>query len=178
MKRFTMALAVLLAGVAYAGVVVSAQAESGANQPPAARQKADTTGAEPFLRGIYAQYHGRDSNGVSAADKNIYDAPLLALMAENTAAAGGELGYLDWDPLCDCQDFDISDVHIAFTAAGTDRLLAKVSMRNLDEHTTLDLVLHKTAAGWRVADISGQGGSISAGLRRSTRDMLAEKKKH
>jgi hypothetical protein len=177
MKNIQLALAALLASVAFVGAIGSAQAETDSRHQAAARQAADTAGAEQFLRSIYAHYRDSDSDTTPPRDEHTYDAPLLALMSANIKAAGGELGYLDWDPLCDCQDYDITDVHIAFTAAGNDRLQAKVSMLNWAQHSTVDLLLHKTADGWRVADVSGQAGSLSAGLQRSTLELLAAQKK-
>src|SRR5262245_38727285 len=114
MKNFLMTVAGLLACAAFAG--------------PAGAQTSDTAGAEKFLRGVYAHYRDSNAPAPEIKDEDIYDAPLLALMAADSEAADGEVGYLDGDPMCDCQDYDIRDVRITFAPAESDQLKAKVSM--------------------------------------------------
>lgn len=122
----------------------------------------DRTTAEKFLRGIYANYRA-DGKGVNNTD--VYETSLLALMAADQQAANGEIGYLDGDPLCDCQDFDIRDVKLAIKPADHDRLDATVSFRNFDEHRSLHLLLLRSAHGWRVFDVLSSDGSLRTALQ-------------
>ncbi len=121
-----------------------------------------STTAENFLRGIYANYRA-DGKGVNGTD--VYETSLLALMAADQQAANGEIGYLDGDPLCDCQDFDIRDVKLAINPAGQDRLDVTVSFRNFDERRTLHLLLLRSPHGWRVFDVLSGDGSLRMALQ-------------
>lgn len=196
MKNFQTTVTALLACAAFGGITVPAHAQSSGNRQAPAQQAgatsdrantagatgpqataSDTAAAEKFLRGVYAHYRESKSPAPEIKDEDIYDAPLLALMDADSKAADGEVGYLDGDPMCDCQDYDIRDVRIGFAPAGSGQLKATVSMLNFGERKTINLLLHKTAKGWRVADVIGADGSLSDGLRQSTADMLAEKTK-
>ncbi|WP_178119557.1 DUF3828 domain-containing protein [Pseudomonas sp. SCB32] len=142
---------------------------------------ADTTSAEHFLRQIYASYTP-DGPGVpndSLKEGDVYDASLLALMKADQDAAEGEGGYLDGDPLCDCQDWgDIRVQSLAFTSVDGNRLKASVVLKDVlnGEAKSLDLLLHRTAHGWRIEDCINGDGSLAENLRRSTRELLQYKK--
>jgi hypothetical protein len=133
-----------------------------------ARHQSGRSAAEQFLRAVYAKYQA-DGDGVSANDRAVYDSRLLTLMRADREAAGkGYVGWLDFDPLCACQDFDIRAVKIAFLPAGNRWRDAEVRFRNLDQDVTLHLELRFTPVGWRVADVSSPswGGSLRDRLRR------------
>jgi hypothetical protein len=133
-----------------------------------ATQTPQGAAAEKFLRGIYANYdakgHGVPNDNVKDAD--VYDASLIALMAADQKAADGEVGYLDGDPLCDCQDFGIRNVKLNFKPVDKHRLDAAVSFRNLDKQQTLHLQLVETPKGWRVFDVMSSEGSLREGLEK------------
>ena len=74
----------------------------------------DSASAEQFLRKVYASY-ASDGPGVpndTLKEEDVYDASLIALMAADQDAADGEVGYLDGDPLCDCQDWGDIKIHL------------------------------------------------------------------
>jgi hypothetical protein len=167
------------------GVVGSAMAAEGKPQNPQtqgdpaqsspASSGPDITTARHFLESLYANYRV-DGEGVpnqTVKDVDVYDPSLLVLMHANQQAAGdGEVGYLDGDPLCDCQDFDIRAVKFDFKAVGKNQLVATVMFHNLDRDTTLRLALRFTSRGWRVADvISASDGSLREGLQKSTLEL-------
>lgn len=142
---------------------------------------ADSASAEQFLRQVYASY-ANDGPGVpndKLQESDVYDASLIALMEADQDAADGEVGFLDGDPLCDCQDWgDIKIQSLAFTSVEGDRLKASLVLKDVatGEGRKLGLLLHRTAQGWRVEDcISGQG-SLAENLKFNTRKLLQEKK--
>ena len=152
-----------------------------ASMAATAPSAADSASAEQFLRRVYASY-ANDGPGVPSdklQESDVYDASLIALMEADQDNAAGEVGFLDGDPLCDCQDWgDIRIQSLALTALEGDRLKASLALKDAStgEGRKLDLLLHRTAQGWRVEDcISGQG-SLAENLRRSTRKLLQEKK--
>lgn len=131
--------------------------------PPVVQPVAGSAAAEQFLRGIYARY-GKDGPG-APFDTTVYEPSLLALIDADNKAADGDVGYLDGDPICDCQDFDISALQIAFKSISEGRLDAAVSFRNFGKRHSLHLTLLLTAAGWRIADAQGSDGGLRAGLQ-------------
>jgi hypothetical protein len=155
------------------------QAKSDPAQSSPAQNGPDIASARQFLESLYVNYRG-DGEGVpnqTVKEADVYDPSLLALMHANQQAAGdGEVGYLDGDPLCDCQDFDIRAVKLAFTPDGEYQLVATVSFHNLDRDTTVHLKLRFTPRGWRVADVistDDHGGSVSlrAALAQNTLEL-------
>jgi hypothetical protein len=166
-------------------VMGSTMAAAGQSQNPQARRDPaqsspassgpDIAAARQFLESLYANYRV-DGEGVpnqTVKETDIYDPSLLVLMHANQQAAGdGEVGYIDGDPLCDCQDFDIRAVKLDFKAVGKNQLVATVVFHNLDRDTKLRLALRFTSRGWRVADvISASDGSLREGLQKSTLEL-------
>lgn len=137
---------------------------------------ADAAEAERFLRQLYASY-SPDGPGVpnkAVKEEDVYDASLIALMKADQDAAGGEVGYLDGDPLCDCQDWgDLRVQALTFAPAAGDRLKASVTLKDVvtGEGEQLDLLLHETANGWRAEDFINAQGSLAQNLRQSTEEL-------
>jgi hypothetical protein len=168
--------------MAAAGQSQNPQAQRGPAQSSPASSGPDVSGARQFLEGLYANYRV-DGEGVpnqTVKEADVYDPSLLVLMHANQQAAGdGEVGYLDGDPLCDCQDFDIRAVKLDFKAVGKNQLVATVVFHNLDRDTTLRLALRFTSSGWRVSDvISASGGSLRADLQKSTLEFKRKSAAH
>jgi hypothetical protein len=115
--------------------------------PPAESPKA-------FVERIYAGYRDSDYSPL-AHPRRIFAAPLVAAIREDSRLSRGEVGYMDADPLCQCQD-----------PAGLRPLIREIGRPNRSTataHLLLDfggsdrrelrLRLVRTAAGWRVADV-------------------------
>ena len=129
--------------------------------------------AETFVKGIYATYTGKKSQGVKLnkpSDVKRYFAPELAakILADRAnAAKKGEVPSLDGDPFVDAQDWQIEkvDVSMGANASSTDRALATVSFKNADTQQLVVLDLQKTKAGWRVSEVSVKGRTLSSLLK-------------
>jgi hypothetical protein len=122
----------------------------------------DAQGVRAFLQSIYAHYrHG--SYGAPLERPELFFEPVLARAVRHDQAESartGDVGKLDGDPFCDCQDFDFLDVTIGPVAIVHGRAKASVHFRNGDE-VTLNFTLVWTRAGWRVADIEWpEGGTL------------------
>ncbi|WP_152223993.1 DUF3828 domain-containing protein [Pseudomonas sp. SCB32] len=156
-------------------------AMAGASLAAGKPDAADTASAERFLRQIYSNYTP-DGPGVpnkQLKEADVFDAALIALMKADQDAAEGEVGYLNGDPLCDCQDWgDIRIQTLTFAAADGDRLKASVTLKDVvtGEGKQLDLLLHNTAQGWRVEDFVNDEGSLAENLRLNTQELLQFKK--
>ncbi len=122
---------------------------------PSARAHGGTATAEAFVRGVYADYGRPDSPDVLGEPApGIFAPRLLGLIRADQKAAGGEVGRLDEDPLCDCQDddgFRLSSVGVARGAAGGVVATVRFVIGAVPVVVSLDLVT--TRDGWRVADV-------------------------
>jgi hypothetical protein len=122
----------------------------------------DAASAKAFLQTIYARYHkdgpGVDVSGAKAA--RFLHSSLVALLRQDARVVGpGEVGALDGDPLCSCQDWDgIYDLKIDVHEVKEDRAEARVSFALFEPAKAQDLrSLVITLAGergaWRVWDV-------------------------
>ena len=131
----------------------------------AASQPAEDPAA--FIHRIYAGYEQSGYSPLINPEK-LFSPKLTA--AINKDGAGGEVGYLDGDPLCDCQDFERISAQIVSIKRPSGRsakarvhvTLAPQVVRDL----TLRLIL--TRDGWRIADVvDPRGQSLLKELQNS-----------
>ena len=95
---------------------------------------------------------------------------LFALVKADQDAAKGEVGALDFDPFCSCQDDEITAVTVEAKPQGPDKAEVTVSFRNFRKPHTTRLSMIKTAGGWRVADIHTKDvPSLTALLKKALR---------
>lgn len=108
------------------------------------------------MRRIYAPYIAGDTtiDSMGKIAPMIFDARLTALIRKDEAQPQGEIGALDSDPICDCQDFDrIKLRSIRFLRRTSNKATAKVRFTNLRTTSVLKYTLTKSMRGWRVTDI-------------------------
>jgi hypothetical protein len=113
---------------------------------------AETPGA--FLQRIYAGYRDPDYSPLDRPDR-IFAPPLVAAIREDRRLSRDEVGFMDADPLCQCQDPAglkplIGEVKRPTARTAAARILLRFGGSD-DRELRLDLV--RTAAGWRVADL-------------------------
>ena len=141
---------------------------------------ADLNGARAFLVQLYAHYPQRDAapafdpTGRSAT--SVFDPTMVALFREDARLTPpGDVGAIDGDPICDCQDDDGMSVKIGpIQPAGPSRATARVDIRfgkaSPPDRRRLELDLVAVQAGWRVYDIhNADTPSLRAYLMRSIR---------
>ena len=120
---------------------------------PAAAQ--DLGAAKAFVTGLYAAYATPpvpDSLGRQA--KDTFSPALLDLMRRDAARTPkGEVGTLDGDPICNCQDYEIRGVTIVATMAGPGRATVIASFRNHGQPQSVGLDLVWSQERWRVDDV-------------------------
>ncbi len=153
-------------------------APAAASAAPASTDAAD---AKAFLEGLYAHYKTSSSNSTfqpfdaNAAD--VLDADTIALMKADEKALNGELGDIDGDWICDCQDYQSITATIAVQSATPTAAKATADFHDVEDtspkphHDTFDLV--KTPAGWRIHDM---GTSDQPSLRKVLQDEIAKLK--
>src|SRR5205823_9062981 len=108
----------------------------------------------------------------------LYFAPRLAAAIAKDSS-GGEVGALDGDPLCDCQDYGRLSARIV-SLSQPDPRSASASVRVMfgpHDRRNLRLSLVRTPAGWRVADVvDPYGRSLLAALQRSNAERSAHRR--
>jgi len=122
---------------------------------PGAASAQDISAAQAFVLKLYRAYkHGPGPDYLGRQAKTVFSPALLALMRRETALTPkGDVGALDGDPFCDCQDYTITRVTVAVAAQGKDRARADVHFRNFDKPTAVTLDLISVKGSWRVDDL-------------------------
>lgn len=118
--------------------------------PPAPRTLVEQVYAAEFGSSGKATIVGKDA-------KSYYSPSLLNLVKQDQDRAGdGYVGYLDYDPLCSCQDSDGMSVKSIEMASQTGaKAIAKVTLHRSEPTTdTITLHLILLPQGWRIDDIS------------------------
>ena len=116
----------------------------------------DAGDAKAFVEKVFAIYA---DGTVTSPDwsMDIYDSAMLALMDEDKRLNPEGNYVLDWDPICQCQDFARLRATVSVKMTGAVGAIATVDFRDdgmadaHDSHATLDLV--KEQGGWRIQDI-------------------------
>jgi hypothetical protein len=95
---------------------------------------------------------------------------------DQSATPSGDVGALDGDPICDCQDdggMKTERIEIVDVAPG--RALATVTLRFPAETTTVKLDLVSWRGAWRVADVHTKDMPSLVGLlEKSASEAKAE----
>lgn len=148
----------------------TAAAASANTAPPAAPAVADAKDAadvKAFLDGLYAHYKtskGATFNMFDTDARSVFDADTIALLKADTKALKGDLGVIDGDWLCACQDFESIQATVTVQSASPTAAKASSDFRDTGmqdqpdralRHDDFDLV--KTPAGWRIHDITTRG---------------------
>jgi Protein of unknown function (DUF3828) len=129
---------------------------------PASAQ--DATSAKTFLESSYRQY-GKGGKGVALSGpqaRRVFDESLLALIRADEKANGpDQVGVLDGDPICSCQDWDaLRDLQIAVETPVAGRAVARVSFALFagkngtpEDRRRLEITLASRQGQWRVWDV-------------------------
>ncbi|HEU0099280.1 MAG TPA: hypothetical protein VFQ67_10945 [Allosphingosinicella sp.] len=107
-----------------------------------------------FVERLYAGYRDPDYSPLARPER-VFAAPLVAAIREDQRLSKDEVGYMDADPLCQCQDPTglkprIGEVRSSGRAAAS----VKVGLDFGSDRRELRLALVRTARGWRVADVA------------------------
>ena len=125
--------------------------------------------AEQFLRGLYAKYtHNRKPTPFVYPDaRTIADANMMALLKRDRDKSNGEVGAMDSDPVCRCQDWEaIKVTALQVALQGANAASADVTFSDMGEVQKVHYSLAWTKDGWRIHDIgTGDEPSLIAYLR-------------
>jgi len=121
---------------------------------PAMAKTRDPSGARAFMERVYADYPRRSPRS-DAEYYGMFAPELSELIRRNDNYAPGEVGPLDGDPICQCQDDAGFRHRIVSLAAAGDQ--ATVVVRNsFEQDPRVDMVtyhLRRVSGHWRIADI-------------------------
>ena len=130
-----------------------------------------------FMERLYAQYRHSDYSPFKHPER-VFAPQLLAAINEDSRLARGEVGYLDGDPVCQCQDaagLKAAVTRVRLQGAGKATVSVSIGLQSYKPRLA-EFSLIRTKAGWRIADVSSAAEkSLLAGLERSNREL--EKKK-
>jgi hypothetical protein len=108
-----------------------------------------------FVERLYAGYEDPDYDPL-ARPEQVFAPSLVAAIREDWKLSRDEVGYMDADPLCQCQDS--AGLRAAIGEAGSsgrEKATARVRITfGGSDRRDLRLKLVRTAAGWRVADVA------------------------
>lgn len=127
------------------------------------------TSAERFLRILYDGYtkSRKVPDPIGKDPGRLFTPALAGLINADRALALGELGILDINPICACQDWaGLKVTKIEVAPDGPKRAKATVSLDNAGGQMTVHYRLEAVDGQWRIADIAER--SIE-----SLRQMLA-----
>lgn len=110
--------------------------------------------AKAFMAGIFAGYEKPEPPDLLRERAGTAFTPrLIRLIHQDAAAAHGESGALDYDPICGCQDFALSNLAIKIEQTSRAAAGAVVDFDNAGVHQAIRFDLAVVHGHWRIADI-------------------------
>jgi len=189
------AFAVACSPAGSAGTEGTAASSPAPTVVPAAASATVTAAAAPsadsarvWVVRLYDRYRDDSFSPFGAAKPEVFGPEIIHELAENDRLTPeGEMGAIDADPICSCQDpTDMKATVGEVTIQGADRAVAKVKLQwplppdpipsqSPDYTQNVTLQLQMTPAGWRVRDIGGDEArdSFLAYLREENRNRKA-----
>ncbi len=148
----------------------------------------DVDSARRFLESTFRTYdHGGPGVDFTGQHANqVFDSSLITLMREDQKVVGdGEVGVLDGDPICGCQDWDgIFDLKMKVRPINSDRVEAAVSFALFKQAATRDyrfitLTLSRERGNWRIYDVVDRSDPKAPfALRKELEKEIAAGKDH
>jgi hypothetical protein len=111
---------------------------------------------------LYKEHSGKSDPLQYPASKkllqNYFYKPLLDLYLKDQEASKGEVGKIDFDPLYDAQDLQITDFNLVIPNNKKDSGYVAAHFKNMGLRQQVVFTLKSTKAGWRIADIQYKDG--------------------
>ena len=125
---------------------------------------------------LYARYR---SSGFSPFNhpERVFAPRLLAAIREDERLAKGEVGYLDGDPVCQCQDADglkAKVVRVKLQDPARASVSVSIALAGYKPRPA-EFSLVRAKSGWRIADVaSADEKSLVAALEQANRAAKAK----
>ncbi len=118
----------------------------------------DLKNAQAFVERTYRAYCQGCTVSFEREERQRLSRRLRALIErDRRLTPKGDVGALDGDPICDCQDYGIRDVRVEARPAGAGRVTAVARFRNFNDRQTVTLDLVTEAGGWRIDNVHTAG---------------------
>ena len=138
--------------------ILAAVAEFASAQPWSS--KLDT--GKKLIAQLYKEHSGKSDPLQYPASKkllpNYFYKPLLDLYLKDQQDSKGEVGRIDFDPLYDAQDFEISDFNLVVLPNKKGSGYVAARFKNMGVDQEIIFALQRTKIGWRIADIQYKDG--------------------
>ena len=119
------------------------------------------TGKE-LVAQLYKEHSGKSDPLRYPASKkllpNYFYKPLLDLYLKDQEDSKGEVGKIDFDPLYDAQDFEVSDFTLVVLSSKNGSGYVAARFKNMGVDQKIIFALQRTRMGWRIADIQYKDG--------------------
>lgn len=127
----------------------------------------DHTDPRAVVIAAYEPYLESDFDWGNYDDSALYSRELNALFDRDAreSEAAGEVGRLDFDPLVNGQDYEITNLEIGQAAVTGDKAVVPVEFDNFSSPTTIEIRLVKEDYGWSIDDVVSTGGDVAYALR-------------
>jgi hypothetical protein len=151
--------------------------------PPAVARTQDANSAHQFIESLYKPY-AKNGGGVPSSGTNArryYHSSLLALMRADEKAAGpGEVGAIDGDPVCGCQDWEgIWNLQVEIQMQDATHAIARVSFalsppgaKCGDNQRRIVFTLVPENGGWRIWNIRDESDRQPFDVREALRNDI------
>jgi len=117
----------------------------------------DVESAKAFVQEVYADYANPDLQHQERRQAKFYTPELYRLIVADRKGHPGDVGKLDGDPICDCQDpGDPGELRVQSVKISTielTRVKASVVFLIAKEPREATLSLRFTSSGWKIDDI-------------------------
>lgn len=119
------------------------------------------TGKE-LVAQLYKEHAGKSDPLQYPASKKLlpiyFYKPLFDLYLKDQEVSKGEVGKIDFDPLYDAQDLEISDFNLVVLPNEKGSGYVAARFKNMGDAQEIIFALQRTKMGWRIADIQYKDG--------------------
>lgn len=155
-KAMKTALKFILLMVVFAGV--SSSNAGFARESRAITDRSLDMTAEELIADLYEQHDDGEGPFFQTEDRARLDKYFVRSIADviwkDAEEAEGEAGALDFDPLYNAQDIEITDLAIGKAVAMGNKSKVTVTFKNFDEAREINFELMKEKGVWKIADIN------------------------
>ena len=119
----------------------------------------DAASARAFVENLYSHYpsnpNGMSFDPTGKDAREVFEPGMIAAFREDARLSNGEVGFVDADPLCQCQDDSgLEPKVVSVTMTGPKAADAVVSLQYPGETLALTLHLVPVNGPWRINDLS------------------------
>ena len=113
----------------------------------------DTSDENQFIINLYKNYQRSDYQFAGTGADTIFAPELLKLIRMDEENAKGEAGYLDWDPICACQDYEGLQIIKISIFNKDQKNFGEVHLKISETIFMISLELIKINGKWFIKDI-------------------------